>query len=320
MPFLVDDGAVPDAASGASRRRTGRASTTPPSASCAPPARRSCPSFWAQPVVRRAGGDRQRPSVHLRHPRRRAPRSGSRSWPTRTASGAAGRSSTAPTPARAGSTSPRRSSRCRRRSWSDAPERAVELPVDRAPRHPHRRCGPRQPRAGVARRGADRRLARRRPGSDRGPPDATISEALGVQTNNVAEWTGVRPGARARPRLGAHAGRPAPRLEAHRRAAPRSLAGQGREAAAALGRGDGDAGGVPALVGDPRAARAELDRDRLANEAIDRVAAGGPARRGPGEADDRGCGSGPSPRHGGLQSAGQRGGRTVARPPGNRRA
>ena len=31
----------------------------------------------------------------------------------------------------------------------------------RAPRHPHRRCGPRQPRTGVARRGADRRLARR---------------------------------------------------------------------------------------------------------------------------------------------------------------
>ena len=41
----------------------------------------------------------------------RAATSGSRSSPTRTACGAAGRSSTAPTPARAASTSPRRSSR-----------------------------------------------------------------------------------------------------------------------------------------------------------------------------------------------------------------
>ena len=64
--------------------------------------------------VRRAGGDRQRPPVHLRLARRRAPTSGWRSSPTRTACGAAGRSSTAPTPARAGSTSPRRSSRSRR--------------------------------------------------------------------------------------------------------------------------------------------------------------------------------------------------------------
>ena len=31
----------------------------------------SCPSFWAQTRVRRPGGDRQRPPLHLRHPRPR---------------------------------------------------------------------------------------------------------------------------------------------------------------------------------------------------------------------------------------------------------
>ena len=71
-------------------------------------------------VVRRAGRDRQRPPVHLRLARRGRPTSGSRSSPTRTACGAAGRSSTARTPARAASTSPRRSSRSARRSWSAA--------------------------------------------------------------------------------------------------------------------------------------------------------------------------------------------------------
>ena len=69
------------------------------------------PVVLGEAVIRRAGGDRQRPPVHLRLARRRRPTSGSRSSPTRTACGAAGRSSTAPTPARAASTSPRRSSR-----------------------------------------------------------------------------------------------------------------------------------------------------------------------------------------------------------------
>ena len=60
-------------------------------------------------------------------------------------------------------------------------------------------------------------------------------------------------------RLGAREGRPVPRLEAHRRAAPRPLAGQGRQAHPALGGGEGDARRLPALVGDPRAAGPELD-------------------------------------------------------------
>ena len=47
-PFLIND-SPPPTASAASRPRSGPATTTRPSASCAPPARSSCPSFWAQP-------------------------------------------------------------------------------------------------------------------------------------------------------------------------------------------------------------------------------------------------------------------------------
>ena len=92
------------------RRRTGHASTTRPSASCARPARRPARRSGRSPST----SGRRRSSTPTASSSTRAttrPRSGSRSWPTRTASGAAGRSSTAPTPARAGSTSPRRSSR-----------------------------------------------------------------------------------------------------------------------------------------------------------------------------------------------------------------
>ena len=46
-------------------------------------------------------------------------------------------------------------------------------------------------------------LARPDARDDRAVPDASISDYLGIQTNNVAEYTGRRPGARARPELGA---------------------------------------------------------------------------------------------------------------------
>src|SRR5450759_750563 len=95
--------------------------------------------------------------------------SGWRSWPTRTASGAAGPSSTVSTRARAVSTSPARSWRSRGRWWSARSERSRgrrRPPAD----HPDRRPGAERPDA---------------------PPLATISEALGRQTNNVAEWTAV---------------------------------------------------------------------------------------------------------------------------------
>ena len=226
--------------------------------------------------VRRAGRDRQRPPVHLRHRATTAATSGSRSSPTRTACGAAGRSSTARTRARAGSTSPRRSSRfVGDRGATRLSEPA--LPVYPHLVDPHRRCGPRQPGAGVAGRGADRRLAAGRAGPA-APPDATISEALGVQTNNVAEWTGVVRALELAQRLGRAEGRPVPGLEADRRAAPRPVAGQGREAAAAVGRGEGDAG-AGSSAGRRRTCRGPRTRPptALANEALDRVAAGGPA-------------------------------------------
>ena len=82
-------------------------------------------------------------------------------------------------------------------------------------------------------------------------------------------------------RAGRREGGPAPGLQADRGAAPRPLAGQGRQAPAAVGRGEWRMlGRLPALVRDatcrgPRTATA----DRLANEALDRVAAGGPPRR-----------------------------------------
>ena len=50
MPFLIaNDDACRRTPSGSSHNATASATTTRPSASCAPRARRSCPSFWAQP-------------------------------------------------------------------------------------------------------------------------------------------------------------------------------------------------------------------------------------------------------------------------------
>ena len=139
-------------------------------------------------AARRTSGRRRSCNAHrfIFDSATRAPTSGSRSWPTRTASGAAGRSSTAPTPARAGSTSPRRSSRSRRRSWSVRPERpdgagGARPPGLPAPDHPDRRRGPRQSRARRPRvrssstgRGADA-LRPDWPGPTRRSPSASAS-------------------------------------------------------------------------------------------------------------------------------------------------
>ena len=110
------------------------------------------------------------------------------------------------------------------------------------------------------------------------PPDATISQALGVQTNNVAEWTGVIEALRLAQRLGAERvdlfldsrliveqlqGRWRVRdtkLVPLHAEAKRLLAGLRRWSATHV----------------PRAQNATADR--LANEALDRVAAGGRAR------------------------------------------
>jgi ribonuclease HI len=110
------------------------------------------------------------------------------------------------------------------------------------------------------------------------PPDATISEALGVQTNNVAEWTGVLRALELARRLGAQKvdlfldskliveqlqGRwrvKDPKLQPLWAEAKATLSGFQRWSATHV----------------PRAQNATADR--LANEALDRVAAGGPAR------------------------------------------
>jgi ribonuclease HI len=111
----------------------------------------------------------------------------------------------------------------------------------------------------------------------RAEPDATISEYLGVQTNNVAEYTGVVRALALAAELGARevhllldskliveqlAGRwrvKDAKLIPLNAQARRSLAGFARWTAAHV----------------PRAQNASADA--LANEAIDRVAAGGPA-------------------------------------------
>ncbi len=110
------------------------------------------------------------------------------------------------------------------------------------------------------------------------PPDATISEALGQQTNNVAEWTGVLRALDLAIRLGAERvdlfldskliveqlhGRwkvKDAKLQPLWASAKETLGGFRRWSATHV----------------PRAQNSAADR--LANEALDRVAAGGPAR------------------------------------------
>ena len=113
---------------------------------------------------------------------------------------------------------------------------AAAAPV-RATRHPDRRCVTRQPRPGIGGRGAHRRLptrcvrARRDGRRGRRPRPGHPHQQRG----------GVRgPGAgAARGGAAGRAGdRPAARLQAHRGAAERSLAGQGRQAPGPLRGGD----------------------------------------------------------------------------------
>jgi len=108
------------------------------------------------------------------------------------------------------------------------------------------------------------------------PPDASISEYLGIQTNNVAEYTGVLRGLALAGELGAE--------EVHllldSKLIVEQLAGRWRVKDAKLvplhiqvrRHLGGLAGWTAAHV--PRAQNAAADA--LANEAIDRVKAGGP--------------------------------------------
>jgi ribonuclease H / adenosylcobalamin/alpha-ribazole phosphatase len=110
------------------------------------------------------------------------------------------------------------------------------------------------------------------------PPDATISQALGVQTNNVAEWTGVVEALKLARRLGADrvdlfldSKLIVEQLQGRWRVKDPKLAPLHAEAKQLLG---GFRRWSATHV--PRAQNATADR--LANEALDRVAAGGPAR------------------------------------------
>lgn len=110
------------------------------------------------------------------------------------------------------------------------------------------------------------------------PPDATISEALGHQTNNVAEWTGVVEALKLARRLGAErvdllldSKLIVEQLHGRWRVKDAKLQPLHAEAKAMLG-------GFTRWTANhvPRAQNSTADR--LANEALDRVAAGGPAR------------------------------------------
>ncbi len=110
------------------------------------------------------------------------------------------------------------------------------------------------------------------------PPDATISEALGTQTNNVAEWTGVLRALELARRLGAErvdmfldSKLIVEQLHGRWRVKDAKLQPLWSEAKVLLG---GFRRWSATHV--PRAQNSAADR--LANEALDRVAAGGPAR------------------------------------------
>ena len=110
------------------------------------------------------------------------------------------------------------------------------------------------------------------------PPDATISEALGIQTNNVAEWTGVVEALRLAHRLGAEkvdlfldSKLIVEQLHGRWRVKDAKLQPLHAEAKSQLGRFR-----RWSATHVPRAQNSTADR--LANEALDRVAVGGPAR------------------------------------------
>jgi ribonuclease HI len=110
------------------------------------------------------------------------------------------------------------------------------------------------------------------------PPIATISEALGTQTNNVAEWTGVVRALELAHRLGAER----VDLFLDSKLIVEQLHGRWKVKDAKLQPLWSDAREL--LAGFRRWSATHVPRaqnataDRLANEALDRVAAGGPAR------------------------------------------
>jgi len=119
-------------------------------------------------------------------------------------------------------------------------------------------------------------LSRRDAREDRADPDASISEYLGVQTNNVAEYTGVVRALELARELGASE----VDLLLDSKLIVEQLAGRWRVRDAKL---------IPlwararqSLAGFERWSAAHVPRaqnsvaDALANQAIDRVAAGGP--------------------------------------------
>ena len=115
-----------------------------------------------------------------------------------------------------------------RRAASPASTRGFVIRTDGAARG--------NPGPGLARAPRCIDLARADARDPRAVPDASISDYLGIQTNNVAEYTGVVRALELARELGRPRGPPAARLEAHRRAAGRPLAGQGRQAASRSGR------------------------------------------------------------------------------------
>ena len=279
MPFLVTDSPPPERERLQSQADRARYDDTTKCILCAA-CTTSCPSFWAQPVVRRPGRDRERPPLHLRQPRRRR---------------------------RGAARDPRRQGR--RLALPDDLQLRRRLPA----RHQHH---PRDPRGLAGGRGAldlsgggPRRLIIRTDGAARGnpgpasagavlidadapgaerpdaPPIATISEALGRQTNNVAEWTGLLRALDLAEELGAEEVALlldslliVEQLRGRWRVKDAKLAPLHAEATARLARfRRWSARHVP---------RSENHAaDALANEALDRVAAGGPAVvvRRPGE-------------------------------------
>jgi len=110
------------------------------------------------------------------------------------------------------------------------------------------------------------------------PPDATISEALGHQTNNVAEWTGVVRALELAGRLGAE------RVDMYldSKLIVEQLHGRWRVKDAKLQPLWTEAKVMLERFRPWSATHVPREQngtaDRLANEALDRVAAGGPMR------------------------------------------
>ena len=252
---------------GASTSRTAAASATATSPSAAP---RSARSTSRSPTTRSSRS-----------------RSGSPTSTTTRSAGSGARSAAADRtagervelPVAAGSTPARAGTR-----WSDTlfPDldpnrgaaRAADAGSSSAPTA-RRAATPARPRSAPRCSTCERPDARDR----RAAPDASISDYLGVQTNNVAEYTGVVRALELARELGAR--------EVHllldSKLIVEQLSGRWRVKDAKLiplwAAARATLDGLRALVRDPRAAAQNSVADALANEAIDRVAAGGRRHR-----------------------------------------